>query len=133
MTFEVVIAGAGPNGLMPDCALALAGVRPLVLVLLPERSTEPKANGLVGEVARLPGHRGLHDGHAHGRRPRRCGSTAGDGGSGGPARFGAGPTGQQAPSSAQTPHWPLAVGTSFSVHHLAWYLWPAYETLLPLV
>jgi hypothetical protein len=25
----------------------------------------------------------------------------------------------QVPLSAQTPHWPLAVGTSFCVHHFA--------------
>jgi hypothetical protein len=29
------------------------------------------------------------------------------------------PPGSHAPLSAQTPHWPLAVGTSFWVHHFA--------------
>ncbi|MFF3595693.1 FAD-dependent monooxygenase [Kitasatospora indigofera] len=61
MTIDVLIAGAGPNGLMLACELALAGVRPLVLERLPERSAEPKANGLVGQVVRLLDHRGLHE------------------------------------------------------------------------
>ncbi len=49
---EVVISGAGPNGLMLACELALAGVRPVVLDKLPGPSDEPKANGLVGQVIR---------------------------------------------------------------------------------
>ena len=47
---DVVIAGAGPNGLMLACELALAGVRPLILERLPEPTTENRANGLVGQV-----------------------------------------------------------------------------------
>ncbi|MEU0534772.1 FAD-dependent monooxygenase [Amycolatopsis tolypomycina] len=58
---DVVIAGAGPNGLMLACELALAGVRPLVLERLPEPTTENRANGLVGQVVRLLDRRGLHD------------------------------------------------------------------------
>ncbi|GGV42958.1 FAD-dependent oxidoreductase [Kitasatospora herbaricolor] len=61
MTLDVLIAGAGPNGLMLACELSLAGVRPVVLELLPERSAEPKANGLVGQAVRLLDHRGLHE------------------------------------------------------------------------
>lgn len=57
---EVVIAGAGPNGLMLACELALAGVRPVVLDRLPGPSAEPKANGLVGQVVRQLDMRGLH-------------------------------------------------------------------------
>ena len=49
---DVVISGAGPNGLMLACELALAGVRPLVLDKLLGPSDEPKANGLVGQVIR---------------------------------------------------------------------------------
>ncbi|MDT5091511.1 MAG: hypothetical protein QOH60_874 [Mycobacterium sp.] len=56
---DVVVAGAGPNGLMLACELALAGVRPVVIDLLPAPSTEPKANGLVGQVIRLLDMRGL--------------------------------------------------------------------------
>ncbi|KMO77188.1 FAD-dependent oxidoreductase [Mycolicibacterium chubuense] len=57
---EVVIAGAGPNGLMLACELALAGVRPVVLDRLPGPSAEPKANGLVGQVVRQLDMRGLY-------------------------------------------------------------------------
>jgi 2-polyprenyl-6-methoxyphenol hydroxylase-like FAD-dependent oxidoreductase len=57
---DVVISGAGPNGLMLACELALAGVRPIVLERLLEPSSEPKANGLVGQVVRLLDMRGLY-------------------------------------------------------------------------
>lgn len=57
----VVIAGAGPNGLMLACELALAGIRPVVLDALPEPSSEPKANGLVGQVVRMLDLRGLYN------------------------------------------------------------------------
>jgi 2-polyprenyl-6-methoxyphenol hydroxylase-like FAD-dependent oxidoreductase len=58
---DVVIAGAGPNGLMLACELALAGVRPLVLERLPEPTEQNRANGLVGQVVRLLDRRGLHE------------------------------------------------------------------------
>lgn len=61
---DVVISGAGPNGLMLACELALAGVRPVVLDKLPAPSAEPKANGLVGQVVRQLDMRGLY--HAFG-------------------------------------------------------------------
>ena len=51
-TADVVISGAGPNGLMLACELALSGVRPVVLDKLPGPSDESKANGLVGQVVR---------------------------------------------------------------------------------
>jgi 2-polyprenyl-6-methoxyphenol hydroxylase-like FAD-dependent oxidoreductase len=57
---DVVIAGAGPNGLMLACELALAGVRPVVLDQLPGPSAEPKANCLVGQVVRMLDMRGLY-------------------------------------------------------------------------
>jgi 2-polyprenyl-6-methoxyphenol hydroxylase-like FAD-dependent oxidoreductase len=57
---DVVIAGAGPNGLMVACELALAGVRPVVLERLAAPSDEPKANGIVGQVIRLLDMRGLY-------------------------------------------------------------------------
>jgi 2-polyprenyl-6-methoxyphenol hydroxylase-like FAD-dependent oxidoreductase len=61
---DVVISGAGPNGLMLACELALAGVRPVVLDKLPGPSDEPKANGLVGQVIRQLDMRDLY--HAFG-------------------------------------------------------------------
>ena len=61
MVTEVVIAGAGPNGLMLACELSLAGVHPIVLERLPERSEEPRANGLVGQVVRMLDRRGLYE------------------------------------------------------------------------
>jgi 2-polyprenyl-6-methoxyphenol hydroxylase-like FAD-dependent oxidoreductase len=58
---DVVIVGAGPNGLMLACELGLAGVRPLVLDSLAEPSTWPKANGIMGQAVRLLDHRGLYE------------------------------------------------------------------------
>lgn len=59
--FDVVIAGAGPNGLMLACELALAGVRPVVLERLTGPATEQRANGLVGQVVRMLDRRGLFE------------------------------------------------------------------------
>ena len=58
---DVVIAGAGPNGLMLACELALAGIRPVVLERLTEPSTEQRANCVVGQVVRLLDRRGLYE------------------------------------------------------------------------
>ncbi|MFC6019692.1 FAD-dependent monooxygenase [Plantactinospora solaniradicis] len=55
------MAGAGPNGLMLACELALAGVRPLVLERLTGPTDEQRANGLVGQVVRMLDRRGLHE------------------------------------------------------------------------
>lgn len=57
---DVLISGAGPNGLMLACELALAGVRPVVVDKLPARSHELKANGFVGQVVRQLDMRGLY-------------------------------------------------------------------------
>ncbi|GAA3143849.1 2-polyprenyl-6-methoxyphenol hydroxylase-like FAD-dependent oxidoreductase [Kribbella aluminosa] len=61
MDTDVVIAGAGPNGLMLANELGLAGVQPIVLEKLPERSTAQRANGLVGQVVRMLDRRGLYE------------------------------------------------------------------------
>jgi hypothetical protein len=53
MVCDVVIAGAGPNGLMPACELRLAGVHPVVLERLSEPSPVNRANGLVGQVVHV--------------------------------------------------------------------------------
>ena len=58
--FDVVVAGAGPNGLMIACELALAGVRPLVLERLTGPTDEQRANGMVGQVVRMLDRRGLY-------------------------------------------------------------------------
>jgi 2-polyprenyl-6-methoxyphenol hydroxylase-like FAD-dependent oxidoreductase len=68
MSIDVVIAGAGPNGLMLACELALAGVRPLVLERLTGPTEEQRANGIVGQVVRMLDRRGLYE--------RLTGSTA---------------------------------------------------------
>jgi 2-polyprenyl-6-methoxyphenol hydroxylase-like FAD-dependent oxidoreductase len=69
MINDVIIAGAGPNGLMLACELSLAGVRPTVLERLPEPSTEPRANGLVGQVVRMLDRRGLYERITGGAEP----------------------------------------------------------------
>ncbi|MFC4149953.1 FAD-dependent monooxygenase [Micromonospora mangrovi] len=55
-----VVVGAGPNGLMLACELALAGVHPVVLERRAAPTGEPRANGLVGQVVRLLDRRGLY-------------------------------------------------------------------------
>lgn len=56
---DVVVSGAGPNGLMLACELALAGCRPIVLDRAAGPDPEPKANGLVGQVVTVLERRGL--------------------------------------------------------------------------
>lgn len=69
MTTDVLIAGGGPNGLLLACELALAGVRPVVLERLPEPTTEPRANGLVGQVVQMLDYRGLFQRFSGAPRP----------------------------------------------------------------
>lgn len=57
---QVVIAGAGPNGLMLACELGLAGIRPVVLDGSPGPNRQPRAAGIVGQGVRIFDHRGLY-------------------------------------------------------------------------
>jgi 2-polyprenyl-6-methoxyphenol hydroxylase-like FAD-dependent oxidoreductase len=57
---EVVIAGAGPNGLMLACELGLAGIRPVLLDPMPGPDPQPRVNRIVGQAARFLDHRGLY-------------------------------------------------------------------------
>lgn len=56
---DIAISGAGPNGLMLACELALAGVSSVVLEQHQQRLDVQKANGLIGQVVRFLDHRGL--------------------------------------------------------------------------
>ncbi len=57
---DVVIAGAGPNGLMLAGELGLAGIRPVVLDPMPGPNVERRANGIIGQAVRILDHRGLY-------------------------------------------------------------------------
>jgi 2-polyprenyl-6-methoxyphenol hydroxylase-like FAD-dependent oxidoreductase len=57
---DVVIAGAGPDGLMLACELGLAGIRPVVLDPMPGPDPKPKVNRIVGQAARILDDRGLY-------------------------------------------------------------------------
>jgi 2-polyprenyl-6-methoxyphenol hydroxylase-like FAD-dependent oxidoreductase len=59
MTLDVVIAGAGPTGLMLACELGLAGVRATVLEKLPRPTGLSKALGLQARSMEMLDHRGL--------------------------------------------------------------------------
>jgi 2-polyprenyl-6-methoxyphenol hydroxylase-like FAD-dependent oxidoreductase len=61
MDADVVIAGAGPTGLMLARELGLAGVRPLVLEQQPRLGGIPKANGFSGQIVDMMRYRGLLD------------------------------------------------------------------------
>jgi 2-polyprenyl-6-methoxyphenol hydroxylase-like FAD-dependent oxidoreductase len=57
---DVVISGAGPNGLMLASELALAGIRLVVLDPMPGPNPNPRVNRIVGQAARILDHRGLY-------------------------------------------------------------------------
>ncbi|GAA3243192.1 FAD-dependent monooxygenase [Dactylosporangium siamense] len=59
MDAEVVIAGAGPTGLLLAYELGRAGVPALVLDRSPHPDEQPRANGLVGQITRVLAYRGL--------------------------------------------------------------------------
>jgi 2-polyprenyl-6-methoxyphenol hydroxylase-like FAD-dependent oxidoreductase len=61
MDTDVIIAGAGPAGLMLAAELCLAGVRPLVLERQPQLREAPRASGFSGQITELLRYRGLMD------------------------------------------------------------------------
>jgi 2-polyprenyl-6-methoxyphenol hydroxylase-like FAD-dependent oxidoreductase len=56
---DVIIAGAGPTGLMLAAELCLAGVRPLVLEREPQLRDDAQAGGVAGQITQLLEYRGL--------------------------------------------------------------------------
>jgi len=73
---DVVIAGAGPNGLMLAGELGLAGIRPVVLDPMPGPNPQPRANGIIGQGVRLLDHRGLYATLAGAHEPPRLNPRA---------------------------------------------------------
>lgn len=68
-TTDVVVAGAGPTGLMLACELRLAGVDVVLLDALPARTGESRAGGIHARTMEIFDQRGLLDGLlAQGRR-----------------------------------------------------------------
>lgn len=57
---DVVIVGAGPNGLMLAGELGLAGIRAVVLDPMPGPNPQRRANGVIGQGVRILDHRGLY-------------------------------------------------------------------------
>ena len=57
---DVVIAGAGPNGLMLACELGLAGIQPVVLDPMTGPNPHPRVNRIVGQGVRILDHRGMY-------------------------------------------------------------------------
>ncbi|MBW4717132.1 FAD-dependent monooxygenase [Saccharothrix obliqua] len=58
---DVVVVGGGPNGMVVAGELALGGVRVVVLERNAGVNSEPRSNGLVGQVVRLVDRRGLYE------------------------------------------------------------------------
>ncbi|MFD0069154.1 FAD-dependent monooxygenase, partial [Streptomyces sp. NPDC127574] len=61
MDAEVVIAGAGPTGLMLACELRLAGVDVMVLERLADRTGESRAGGIHSRTLEVLDQRGVLD------------------------------------------------------------------------
>jgi len=57
---DVVIAGAGPDGLMVACELGLVAIQPVVLDPMPGPNPAPRVNRIVGQAARILDHRDLY-------------------------------------------------------------------------
>jgi 2-polyprenyl-6-methoxyphenol hydroxylase-like FAD-dependent oxidoreductase len=73
---DVIVAGAGPNGLMVASELGLAGIRPVVLEPMPGPNPQPRANGIVGQGVRILDHRGLYNTLAGTTEPPRLNPRA---------------------------------------------------------
>ncbi|WP_307813929.1 FAD-dependent monooxygenase [Streptomyces sp. N35] len=61
MDTDVIVAGAGPTGLMLACELRLAGVDVVVLERLPQRSGESRAGGIHSRTLEILDQRGIVD------------------------------------------------------------------------
>ncbi|GAA1556694.1 FAD-dependent monooxygenase [Kribbella hippodromi] len=76
-TTQVVIAGAGPTGLMLTAELRLAGIDVVLLDALPARSGESRAGGVHARTMELFDQRGLLDRMLERGRPIQAGHFAG--------------------------------------------------------
>ncbi|GAA2808794.1 FAD-dependent monooxygenase [Kribbella solani] len=76
-TTQVVIAGAGPTGLMLTAELRLAGIDVVLLDALPARSGESRAGGVHARTMELFDQRGLLDRMIERGRPIQAGHFAG--------------------------------------------------------
>lgn len=74
---DVIVAGAGPTGLMLACELRLAGVAVEVLDALPSRTSESRAGGLHARTMELLDQRGIVDRFLAGGRHIGSGHFAG--------------------------------------------------------
>ncbi|MGV9823325.1 FAD-dependent monooxygenase [Nocardia xishanensis] len=76
-TTDVVIAGAGPTGLMLACELRTLGLEVAVLDALPARTGESRAGGIHARTMEVLDQRGLLDGILAQGDPRQVGHFAG--------------------------------------------------------
>ncbi|MCP2295213.1 3-(3-hydroxy-phenyl)propionate hydroxylase [Nocardia amikacinitolerans] len=76
-TTDVVIAGAGPTGLMLACELRILGLEVALLDALPARTGESRAGGIHARTMEILDQRGMLDGVLTQGRPLQAGHFAG--------------------------------------------------------
>ncbi|TQM29905.1 FAD-dependent monooxygenase [Nocardia bhagyanarayanae] len=74
---DVVIAGAGPTGLMLACELRILGLEVTILDALPARTGESRAGGMHARTMEILDQRGMLDGMLAQGRPLQVGHFAG--------------------------------------------------------